>query len=330
MVLRVYAQDATVDCDALFGAYECIFSEWNIAQAIRYAAGWNPLIGQYNETVRARVISIAAEGTFYEGLCDLDNDVRAAIDEAYDRGVVIIAIAGNSDEGCDSTTDCTWDENPAGVMNNGLALHPKTITVGGVCAEGTTWHCRSEINPYCEDLPNGGECCDQFYATLPGARLPVLSVCAPMDEMFSTFPDYDPNDPGTGYRSLADEGKGTSWVAPQVAGIVALMLKMNPALTPSDVRYILEATATDVVTPPAMRGYDDYTGHGLVNAEAAVIMAMKQALPADWNGDGSIGPIDPVLFIADYAAGDPMADLNLDTAQTADDMTIFLESYAGN
>lgn len=157
----------------------------------------------------------------------------------------------------------------------------------------------------------------------------MLSVCAPMDELFSTFPDYDPTDPGTGYRSLADNAKGTSWTAPQVAGIVALMLKMNPALTPSGVRYILETTATDIAASPASVGYDDFTGYGLVNAQKAVTMAMKQALPADWNGDGHVETLDAALYLIDYTNADAMTDLHLDTIQTTDDLTIFLDSYAG-
>ncbi|MCE7970000.1 MAG: hypothetical protein DYG94_14810 [Leptolyngbya sp. PLA3] len=114
-----------------------------------------------------------------------------------------------------------------------------------------------------------------------------------------------------------------------MAGIVALMLKMNPALSPAEVKYILEVTATDVTASPASAGYDDYTGFGLVNAEKAVTMAMKQALPADWNGDGNVETLDAVLYLTDYTNADAMTDLNLDTAQTADDMAIFLYSYAG-
>lgn len=168
LMLRVFAQEhAPSECSALFGTFECVFNEFTIAQAIRYAAGWNALTGQYNQAVWARVISIASKGSFYEGLCDLENDVKAAIDEAYDRGVVIVAIAGNSDDGCASTEDCTWDGTPAGSIRNGLALQPNTITVGGVCSSGTTWHCRSRINPLCAELPNGTSAANGFTRPSP-------------------------------------------------------------------------------------------------------------------------------------------------------------------
>lgn len=61
---------------------------------------------------------------------------------------------------------------------------------------------------------------------------------------------------------LSDFG-GTSAAAPQVAGVAALMLSVNPNLTASSIKSILENTATSV-------GDSSTYGHGLVNAEAAV------------------------------------------------------------
>lgn len=130
------------------------------------------------------------------------------------------------------------------------------------------------------------------------------------------------------YGSLAG-APGTSWAAPQVAGIVALMLRVNPDLTPAQVKYMIEVTATDPVLGTSYIGYDRITGYGLVNAEKAVIFAMKAARPADWNGDGNVETIDAVLYITDCTNADAMTDLNLDTAQTADDMAIFMSAYAG-
>lgn len=62
---------------------------------------------------------------------------------------------------------------------------------------------------------------------------------------------------------------GTSIAAPSVAGVVALMLYVNPALTAEQVKNILYATATDLADP----GYDIYTGYGNVNAYRAVAAA---------------------------------------------------------
>ena len=63
-------------------------------------------------------------------------------------------------------------------------------------------------------------------------------------------------------------GTGTSFSAPQVAGVVALMLEANPGLTPAEVRDILQRTATPL--PPY---YRHEAGAGMLNAHAAVLAA---------------------------------------------------------
>ena len=61
---------------------------------------------------------------------------------------------------------------------------------------------------------------------------------------------------------------GTSFSAPQVAGAIALMLEANPALTPAEVRDILQRTATPM--PPY---YQHEAGAGMLNTHAAVLEA---------------------------------------------------------
>jgi thermitase len=64
---------------------------------------------------------------------------------------------------------------------------------------------------------------------------------------------------------------GTSFSAPYVSGTAALVLSVNPKLTPQQVDDILEKTATDLGTS----GSDDYYGAGLINAGKAVDAAKK-------------------------------------------------------
>lgn len=70
---------------------------------------------------------------------------------------------------------------------------------------------------------------------------------------------------------------GTSAAAPQVAGIAALMLSVNPNLTPAEIRAILEDTARDVshgttaLGDTAQTGPDLATGAGFVNAFEACL-----------------------------------------------------------
>jgi serine protease AprX len=63
-------------------------------------------------------------------------------------------------------------------------------------------------------------------------------------------------------------GSGTSFSAPQVAGTIALMLDVNPSLTPTQVRDILQRTAT-----PMIPYYRYEVGAGMLNAHAAVLEA---------------------------------------------------------
>ena len=61
---------------------------------------------------------------------------------------------------------------------------------------------------------------------------------------------------------------GTSFSAPQVAGAIALMLEVNPNLTPANVKDILSRTAT-----PMPRYFFHEAGAGMLNTYAAVLEA---------------------------------------------------------
>ena len=77
---------------------------------------------------------------------------------------------------------------------------------------------------------------------------------------------------------------GTSYSSPMVASIVALLKTMQPDLTFQDVYEILKTTATDIYSESqgVAKGFDEYTGWGLVNATLAGCQLMGHSLyPAD-------------------------------------------------
>ncbi|MDH7485256.1 MAG: S8 family peptidase [Anaerolineae bacterium] len=67
-------------------------------------------------------------------------------------------------------------------------------------------------------------------------------------------------------------GAGTSQAAPHVAGLAALLLSVNSSLTNNDLEVLIRNTAVDVSTP----GWDEFTGYGRIDAQAAVAAASAQ------------------------------------------------------
>jgi subtilisin family serine protease len=111
---------------------------------------------------------------------------------------------------------------------------------------------------------------------------------------YSTFLTPRDPDPASEYPNFF----GTSASAPHVSVVAALMLQKNPALISSDVYDILKNTAEDMtlrftnrstatgpvtdvypVEDPQPIGFDDDTGWGFVNGDAAVV-AVPIAAPA--------------------------------------------------
>ena len=89
-----------------------------------------------------------------------------------------------------------------------------------------------------------------------------LDVVAPGTHILSTFPLAKAS-------SGAAWGDGTSMATPFVSGIAALVLSVDPSLTPAQVTKIIERSAHDI----GAAGYDTTSGFGQVDAAAAVLAA---------------------------------------------------------
>ena len=101
--------------------------------------------------------------------------------------------------------------------------------------------------------------------------------------------------PGEGIWVTTNAGgyggaSGTSFSSPVTAGVYALMMTSNPSLTPSQLDDALFSTAVDINTS----GFDVYTGHGRVNAAAAVQKA---------KGVGSTDKTAPTAAISSPTGG---------------------------
>jgi subtilisin family serine protease len=79
---------------------------------------------------------------------------------------------------------------------------------------------------------------------------------------------------GTGNTMHYGYNSGTSFAAPMVAGIAALLLEAKPDATPVEIANALRATASRAATP------DNSFGWGIVNAEAALARLTIAVEPA--------------------------------------------------
>ena len=97
--------------------------------------------------------------------------------------------------------------------------------------------------------------------------------------------------PGVGVRSTAAPGgyvlsNGTSFAAPMVSGAAAVLLSMNPDLTPKEIRALFAATAGDAGAP----GYDEAYGYGVLNLAGCVTAGAEPAPAAG----------EPCAFLPEY------------------------------
>ncbi|MFZ5872672.1 MAG: S8 family serine peptidase [Actinomycetota bacterium] len=189
---------------------------------------------------------------------DPDDPVNVATKALADRNVVVVFSAGNSGPG-ECTITGNYKKAPwviavaAGDKERKLADFSSRGTPGGggtVTVDGETlrW----------EDRPT---------LTAPGVNIVSTRAISPVGAL-GTPDDVEGIDPAHWpyYTTLS----GTSMAAPHVAGVVALMLDVQPTLTPAKVKSILQQTATD------MPGYAEWqVGAGYVDAYAAVTTASR-------------------------------------------------------
>ncbi len=90
--------------------------------------------------------------------------------------------------------------------------------------------------------------------------------------------------------------QGTSMATPHAAGVFALMLAINPNLTPADIDQLLAGTHPDttvrITQDLGQTGRDELYGHGLIDAAKAVVAA--QSIP----GGGGTPPSGSILAVS--------------------------------
>ena len=105
-------------------------------------------------------------------------------------------------------------------------------------------------------------------------------------------------------------GNGTSFAAPFVSSLAALLLSINPKLTPAELTDLMEKTATDLGAP----GWDEIYGFGCVNFNAALKAAPPTDSDAPSAGSQTPQPAAPVVQPVIQPVVQPVAEPALQPA----------------
>jgi serine protease len=226
---------------------------------------------------------------------------QTAITDAVNAGVLVVAAAGNEGGPVDAPASCT------GVMSvAGLRYVGTKVGYSNLSSAATTTGTSSTPGAAVSIAAPAGDCVN-LLTTAPCE----YSIETTTDEGsttpsptpgFYTYALLDPSYLNAGGDPLNEGNVGTSFASPMVAGVAALMLASNPALTPSELIARLQSSALPFPTtsptsptPPMCQlastatdtngNYTDTSqasecfcttatcGAGMLNAGAAVVAA---------------------------------------------------------
>jgi serine protease AprX len=204
-------------------------------------SGFDYILDRGDET-NTRVVncSFSAETPF-----DLNDPVNVATKMLTDAGVNVVFSAGNT--------------GPGNGTLNPYAMAPWVIGVGATDRNGVLAGFSSRGN-------FGGEL-ERPTLVAPGVSVASLRNIGTVTGTLGVA--------GADLSRLSllelpfyTTASGTSFSAPQVAGAIALMLEVNPVLTPAEIKDILARSAT-----PMPNNFLHEAGAGMLNTHAAVLEA---------------------------------------------------------
>ena len=171
-----------------------------------------------------------------------DHPFLEVVLEAIDAGIVVVYAAGNNHVDVCAHDPARCTPNSIWAVNS----HDRVISVGTVNANHSN---RDASTPHVNSSRGPG----QWARSLPKPDC--------------VAPTYGPVMWGCDYRDM--DWWGTSGACPQVAGLAALILSVNGALSPAQVGDIIRDSCRDLGAPASC------VGHGLIDCEAAVRAALS-------------------------------------------------------
>jgi serine protease len=257
-------------------------TDFDILQAVRYAAGLDNDSGTL-PAQRADIINLSLGGGSFSPVAqELFTEVRG-------EGIIVVAAAGNS-----ASNTLFYPAAYEGVLSVSAVDIQKNLAP------------YANFGPTIDLAAPGGDNTNDI--NVDGFPDGVLSTCG--------------NDTTGVIEFVYCFFQGTSMAAPHVAGVVALMKAIYPALTPGELDILLANGLITEDLGPA--GRDDQFGHGLIDAFGALVEAQNLAgggvapltliaTPAALN----FGPQSTAALRVEKAGGNPGGQL-LVNAVTAD------------
>ncbi len=201
-----------------------------------------------------RVISNSWGGN---GPFDPNDPVAIASKLAHDLNIVVVFAAGNSGPGKD-----TMNPYAKAPFVIGVAAGTKEGGLASFSSRGVPKADRA-VNDYNAPTITAPGTGREFASDAGKFTSDIISVRAKTN-IFANGTTNDTEIP-TGYLPYYTQISGTSMATPFVAGTVALMLSVDPTLTPDQVRTILMQTASQ------MPGFSEFeVGSGYINVYAAI------------------------------------------------------------
>jgi membrane-anchored mycosin MYCP len=253
-----------------------------LAEAIRYAAD-QPSVKVITMSVD-ECVPIAAEQGVLTG--SAATALQAAIHYAVNsRDKVVVAAAGNltsgnADQNGQQATACQGipqnnDPNPDNVFQVQIppVYSSDVVSVGSVDPTGAP---------------------SQF--TVWG---PWVTIAAPGEDITSVDPG--PGATGLSNQTIEDQKtiplQGTSFAAPYVAGVIALVRSKYPQLTARQVMYRIEATAQH---PSGPGGRNNQIGYGVIDPVAALTAAIPGQNGVPTASDNGVPVTLPMAAVRDW------------------------------
>jgi subtilisin family serine protease len=198
----------------------------------------------------ARVINLSLGGLrdpFHSDRDSFSPLEAAAVGYAVRHGVVVVAAVGNGDQA---------PEQPWQFASYPAAL-PHVLGVSALDRDGAV-PSFSDRDPIFNDIAAPGEA---IFSTLPRSLTASQPACK-----LQGYSECGPDE----YQ----DAEGTSFAAPQVAAAAALVLGVDPNLTPDQVTTILTRSAADVSATtgckPCAAGRDALSGWGRLDVGGAI------------------------------------------------------------